>query len=91
MNKQALIEQIKKDGYKEVRICPVNTKGTYSEPHTHDQSTVHIMVKGTLTIKDGNQIKIIHTGERFDIPKETTHTIKTRSKGCKFIVGVKEN
>ncbi len=86
-----LIEKLMHEGYTNVRACPVGEPGKpFSDEHTHDVHTVHIITDGELTLIDKNGTHVLKKGMRFEIPAGTRHIAKTGPKGCRFVVGVKE-
>lgn len=89
MTEQEWIDLITKEGYQDVRVCPINTSGEISKPHTHDQHTVHVIIDGQLTMTDEQETVTLHKGDRFEIPAGTTHTVQTPHDGCQLLVGVR--
>lgn len=88
MNEQSLLKKLKKEGFTNLRICPLPPPIDTGE-HTHDQHTVHLILEGTLTITDKKGTKIFRPGDRVEFPAGTTHTAKGSVSG-KMISGVKE-
>lgn len=61
-----------------------------AEQHTHEEYTVHVILKGELHITDKKgKTKIYKKGDRVDFPVGTTHRAAFGSKGCTMIIGVK--
>lgn len=91
MNQQEWEMQLETEGFSDIRVCPVKHSDIPPEPHTHDQETVHIILKGKLTITDEAGVTTTYeVGDRVDFPAGTTHTAATGPEGMKMIVGVKK-
>lgn len=90
MTEQEYIESLTNAGYVDVRVCPINTEGVQSEPHTHDEHTVHIILEGKITIEENGTKTTYKKGDKIDFPAGTTHAIQTPAKGAVFITGVKK-
>mgnify|MGYP001616426668 CR=1 FL=1 len=56
MNEQTVMQQLKREGFTDLRICPLPPNADTGE-HTHDHPTVHIILEGALTIIDKNSTK----------------------------------
>lgn len=89
MNEQEWTEQLQKEGFTDIRVCPLPPNQD-SPQHTHDQHTVHVIMNGQLSITDGNSTKIYEPGSRIEFPAGTTHTAKGSTDDGSMIVGVKE-
>lgn len=88
MNRQHWLDKLKKEGIKDPQVCTM-PKSNGGE-HTHDQHTVHVILKGELTITDKTGKKTYKPGDRVDFPAGTKHSVQFGPKGCTMIVGVKE-
>ncbi|MBI2448895.1 cupin domain-containing protein [Candidatus Pacearchaeota archaeon] len=88
MNKQELVKQLKKEGFTDVRVCPL-PPNTDTPEHTHDEHTVHVILSGGLEIFDSEGRKTYHPGDRIEFPAGTTHKAKGLTKSGKMIVGVR--
>ena len=84
----SLIKKLENEGYRDIHVRPF-APDTEFPKHTHDMTTVHIILEGELTLIENGENKILKKGERFEIPAGTTHSAKCGPKGCTFIVGVK--
>lgn len=89
MNEKQWIEQLTKEGYKNVAVCP-NGPNTEFPEHTHEQQTAHVILTGELMLVGKDGMKTMKLGERFDIPAGTTHTATCGPDGCTFVVGFKD-
>lgn len=89
MNEQEWIEKLKKEGFKDINVCPNGPNTDFGE-HTHHKHTVHVILKGELIILDKGKVTTMKQWDRFEFPAGTKHSTKTGSTGCTFIVGVKE-
>jgi len=87
MNEKELIKKLEGEGFKDLRVCPIEQNFNSGE-HTHDERTVHIILTGELTISDKNGTKTFHPGDRVEFPAGTKHNAKSSKKGS-MIVGVK--
>lgn len=87
-NVKQWIAELEKEGYKNVMVCPTPPGLDFGE-HTHEEHTVHVILEGSLIIKDEHGEITLKKGSRFEIPKRTTHNAKSGPEGLKMIVGVK--
>ncbi len=87
-NEKQWIAELRKEGYKNVMVCPTGPGLDFGE-HDHEEHTVHVILKGSLIIKDQNGEITLKKGSRFEIPKGTVHCAKSGPEGLKMIVGVK--
>lgn len=90
MNEQQWIEKLEQEGFKEVRVCPINVPNNFLDTHTHEQATAHVILEGELTLVDEKGTQTLRPGDFFEIPAGTTHTAEWGPSGCRFIVGIKE-
>ena len=91
MTPQEWTMQLEIEGFSDIRTVFIRPTDTPPEPCTHDQETVHVIMKGTLTITDADGVATTHKqGDRIDFPAGTTHVAQTGSEGVKMIVGVRE-
>ncbi len=87
-NEQQWMEKLKKDGFTDLRVCPL-PPNIDTGKHTHEQHTVHIILDGELTIIDNTGRKTYGNGDRVEFPAGTTHKAIGTSGGGSMIVGVK--
>jgi mannose-6-phosphate isomerase-like protein (cupin superfamily) len=90
MTQSDWMEQLTREGYTNLNVCTMEAATDFGQ-HTHDLSTVHVILKGSLTMTDKQGSLTISQGERFDIPAGTTHRTNCGPDGLQMIVGVKEN
>lgn len=89
MNEKKFLERLRREGFTEVRVCPIEP-GTAPGEHTHDQHTVHVILSGELTITDHEGSKTFRPGDRVEFPAGTTHKAQGGTIVGSMIVGVKE-
>lgn len=84
-----LIAQLKKEGIANPMVVPM-TPDVVPGTHTHDQATLHVILKGELHILDSEGTTTIYReGDRVEFPAGTTHTATVGAEGCTMIVGIK--
>ncbi|MEK7146545.1 MAG: cupin domain-containing protein [Patescibacteria group bacterium] len=88
MNEQEWIEKLTAEGWQNVAVCP-NEANKFFEEHTHDQSTVHVILQGQIDLIEGEEVVTLKEGDYFEIPAGTTHRCKAGPEGVSFIVGFK--
>jgi quercetin dioxygenase-like cupin family protein len=88
MTQQEWIEKLKKEEYTDVAVHTFPPNMEFPE-HTHDKTTLHVILEGTLTSIEKTKTLSFGKGERFEILAGTSHSAKCGSKGCTFVVGVK--
>jgi mannose-6-phosphate isomerase-like protein (cupin superfamily) len=72
MTEKEWIAALEQEGFTDVRVCPIPPRSGASM-HTHDQHTVHVILKGDLTITDDTGTKTFSPGSRVDFPAGTKH------------------
>ncbi|MEW6722847.1 MAG: cupin domain-containing protein [Candidatus Micrarchaeota archaeon] len=80
------MEKLKKEGFSEIRVCPLPPDADAPE-HTHDRHTVHVILSGELTITGKSGTKTYKRGDRVEFPAGTTH--KARGGKGEMVVGVR--
>ncbi len=76
------------EGYTDINEWHDNARVIYPA-HAHDGDTAHIVVAGTLFVTIGDEEKVYHSGDRFDIPAHTPHSARMGDDGCTYIFGEK--
>lgn len=87
-DKNEWIMKLQKDGFEDIRICPLPPNIDAAD-HTHGQHTVHIILSGELVISDNSGTKIYRPGDRVEFPAGTIHKAKG-SKVGEMIIGIKQ-
>jgi quercetin dioxygenase-like cupin family protein len=88
MTEDEWIKKLEEEGYTKIAVHTFEANQTFGD-HTHDQQTIHIILKGGMTLTDKTVDTILKTGDRFEIPAGTTHSAVFGPEGCTFIAGVK--
>ena len=79
------------DGFSNIQTVSMQQGDIPNEPHTHPEHTVHVILKGQLTIIDADGVSTIYkTGDRIDFPAGTTHTAQIGEQGLRMLVGTKK-
>lgn len=89
MDEHQWIEKLKAEGWQNVQVCPNEANKTFEE-HTHDQKTVHVILKGEIDLIEGEEVVTLKEGDYYEIPAGTTHVAKSGPEGVSFIVGFQE-
>jgi quercetin dioxygenase-like cupin family protein len=58
--------------------------------HMHEEVSVHVILKGEMTLIEKDGDKVLKAGDWYEMPKGTTHQVRVGSDGCIFVVGVKK-
>ncbi len=83
--------ELETDGYTDIQLVSIRPDDLPAESHTHDQETVHVIMKGKLVITDAAGVETTYEqGDRVEFPAGTTHVAKTGPEGMKMLVGVKK-
>jgi len=88
MNEEEIIKKLTEEGYKDVttvKLPPNQDLGI----HTHNEATVHIILFGEITMVENGKTDVLKKGDRVEIPKGTTHSVKCGPSGCVMVMGVK--
>ena len=83
------MDKLTDEGYKNLTVCEVAPNTDFGQ-HTHDQVTVHVILKGELTMTDIHESITLYEGDQFEIPAGTTHSAMCGPDGLKMIVGTKQ-
>ena len=89
MNPHQWLDKLKKQGIKDPQVAEIDPNVAPGE-HAHDQHTIHVILKGELTITDKTGTKTYKKGDYIEFPAGTTHSVQFGPKGCTMIVGVKD-
>ncbi|MCC6564080.1 cupin domain-containing protein [Candidatus Uhrbacteria bacterium] len=91
MTEQEWQMELETDGYTDIQVVSIRPGDMPNEPHTHDQETVHVILKGKLMITDAAGVTTTYEkDDRVDFPAGTNHIAQTGPEGMKMIVGVKK-
>ncbi len=83
-----IIAKLEKEGFGDIQIVKMKQMNDAGE-HSHEKSTVHIIMLGELVIVDATGTKTHRKGERVEFPAGTRHRAKSGPKGLIMIVGTK--
>ena len=89
MNTKQWLTKLKKQGINDAQIAEMEPNFKPGE-HTHEQHTIHVILKGELTITDKSGKKTYKQGDYVEFPAGTTHSAQFGPNGCTMIVGVKD-
>lgn len=88
MTDEQWITKLQQEGYADVAVHEFQPNQEFGD-HIHEQQTVHIILKGGMTLRDKIGKTVLKEGDRFEIPAGTTHSALCGPDGCTFIAGVK--
>lgn len=83
------MDKLTDEGYKDLTVWEVGPDTDFGQ-NTHDQVTVHVILKGELTMTDIHESITLYEGDQFEIPAGTTHSAMCGPDGLKMIVGTKQ-
>jgi quercetin dioxygenase-like cupin family protein len=72
MNVNNLIDELKKEGYKNIFLHS-DLKDTYYHWHRHPYEEVRIMLKGKMKINTKNNSYLLKAGDRLNVPAGEMH------------------
>lgn len=84
---QEWMEKLKKEGVKDLAV--VDMEPGEKGAHTHDQHTIHVILKGALTVEDEQGTKTYKSGDYIEFPAGTRHSVIFGKEGLTMIVGTK--
>jgi len=87
MDVNTLIDQLEKEGYKNIFIWS-DTKGTYYDWHTHPYEEIRIMLKGSMKINTKNATVILKKGDMLKVPANEEHEALVLEE-CEYICASK--
>ena len=88
VTEEEIKRQLEAEGFKDIYVWQDAAGYEYPE-HTHEKLTAHVILEGGMELNSLGAVKILKTGERYDVPASTTHTAKMGMSGCKYVVGEK--
>ena len=71
-NTSEIIEELKKEGYKNIYVWS-DSKNTYYDWHKHPFNEVRIMLKGEMIINTKNNKFHLKAGDRLEVPADEVH------------------
>jgi mannose-6-phosphate isomerase-like protein (cupin superfamily) len=87
MTQNQWIEKLEKEGVKDIAVVTMDP-GSKGE-HTHEETTIHVILKGELTVVDNTGKTEYKPGDYIEFPAGTTHSVVFGSEGLTMIVGTK--
>ena len=88
MTETEWVEKLTQEGFTDLKVQTIDPGE--DPPHTHDQHTVNVILKGELTIIDQDGSKTYLPGDRVETPAGTTHRAKGGPTVGSMITGIKE-
>jgi len=88
MNEKEARTILEREGFKEIYIWTDKPEEHYF-PHKHNSYSAHIIIKGSMTIKTEEILKILKPGDRFDIKQMETHEVIIGKYGCTYAIANK--
>lgn len=89
IDKKECIEKLQKEGFSNIKVCPLPPY-TDEEEHNHEHDQVNIILSGELTISDKNGTKTYLAGDRVEVAAGTIHKAKGCPNGGEMITAIKE-
>ena len=86
MDKGALKEQLKKEGFPVVYEW-VDEPGKIYEKHVHQDRVSFYVTQGSVSFEFPNKQMVVNQGERIDVPSKIEHTARVGDQGCEYVVG----
>lgn len=77
---------LRAEGFHEVYIWHDGSDVFYPF-HSHEGITAHVILSGGMTLEMNGEQRVLHAGERFDIPAGVSHSARMNEGGCTYIVG----
>ena len=74
------------EGYKSVYEIFDDPNTAYPS-HSHETEHAIIITEGSMEVVIDEETRTLTTGDYLKIPKDTEHTVKVGSNGCKYVVG----
>jgi quercetin dioxygenase-like cupin family protein len=89
MTQEAWESQLKSEGFSDLAVHTFPPNMRFGV-HTHEEDSVHIMLKGELTLIETGDPMVFREGDRINIPAGTTHDAYAGADGFTFLVGEKK-
>jgi len=87
MTKEEWIAKLEKEGVKDIGV--VHMEPGEKEEHTHEETTIHVILQGELTVKDAKGEKTYRPQAYIEFPAGEKHSVVFGSQGLSMIVGTK--
>lgn len=81
-------EQLRAEGFNPVYVW-FDEAGKKYEKHTHDTTTAHVIIGGSMKVTVGKTSHELGEGGRLDVPRETAHSAEIGPGGCRYVIGEK--
>lgn len=88
MTEQEAIDKLKAEGYQNVEVINFEPKKDLGH-HTHEDQTVHIILKGEVFITDEDGTEVYEKGDRIEFPAGTEHSAAVGTEPFSMVVGHK--
>jgi len=89
MREDEWTQKLKDEGFTNISVWE-DMPSVFHAAHKHEKATTHVILEGEMMITASNKTKFFKRGERFDVPAGQIHSAKTGNKGCKYIIGEKD-
>jgi quercetin dioxygenase-like cupin family protein len=86
MDKEKLRKQLLAEGFPFVHEW-IDPPATEYPLHQHQDKVTFFVVKGSVTIDFGGEKRVLHTGDRIDVPPHTDHSAVVGSEGMEIVYG----
>lgn len=87
MTEQEWMKKLGKEGVRDLTV--VTMEPGPKEEHTHDVTTIHVILKGELLVRDSTGEKVYKPEDYIEFPAGTTHSVVFGPEGLTMIVGTK--
>ncbi|MEY4731329.1 MAG: hypothetical protein RL681_275 [Candidatus Parcubacteria bacterium] len=84
MDEQEVIEGLENEGFGEVITHDDFSETTYSD-RTHEKKSVHVIVRGSMTLVVQGKTTELGIGDRLDVPAGAVHSITIGPEGCRYV------
>lgn len=87
MTQQEWMKKLDKQGVQDLTVVTMQP-GIKGE-HTHEERTIHVILKGELTVHEKNITSVYHGGDYVEFAAGTRHSVEFGPEGLTMIVGTK--
>jgi mannose-6-phosphate isomerase-like protein (cupin superfamily) len=90
MDLKELENQLHSEGFTHTFVWQDGPSAFYPD-HTHPVETAHVILDGEMTLTVNGKTQTFRAGERCDVPAATVHSARMGPRGCRYLIGEKQD
>jgi quercetin dioxygenase-like cupin family protein len=86
VDEKELVKVLEQQGFGHTYVWQDEPDAFYPT-HTHEAETVHIILRGEMTLTMDGRSETYRAGARCDVPAGAAHSAKMGPSGCRYLIG----